>query len=81
MSEAVVRIGPAFTRSGRAPSPGEAAWPTLALVSVLVPRKPRWSVAGRERLLLWNGPGPFAGIATGDWLALLRANRFAVDPP
>jgi hypothetical protein len=38
-------------------------------------------VAWREWLLLWTGPGLFAGITTGDWLALLRENRFAVDPP
>jgi omega-hydroxy-beta-dihydromenaquinone-9 sulfotransferase len=35
----------------------------------------------RERLLLWTGPGLFAGITTGDWLALLRENGFAVDLP
>jgi hypothetical protein len=38
-------------------------------------------MAWRERLLLWTGPGLFAGITAGDWLALLRENRFAVDPP
>jgi omega-hydroxy-beta-dihydromenaquinone-9 sulfotransferase len=38
-------------------------------------------VAWRESLLFWTGPGYFAGITTGDWFALLRANRFAVDPP
>ncbi len=38
-------------------------------------------MAWRERLLLWTGPGLFAGITAGDWLALLRANRFAVDRP
>jgi omega-hydroxy-beta-dihydromenaquinone-9 sulfotransferase len=38
-------------------------------------------MAWRERLLLWTGPGFFAGITIGDWLALLRENRFAVDPP
>lgn len=27
------------------------------------------------------GPGQFAGIVAGDWLAVLRENRFAVDPP
>jgi hypothetical protein len=35
----------------------------------------------RERLLLWTGPGLLAGITTGDWLALLRENDFAVDLP
>jgi hypothetical protein len=34
----------------------------------------------RERLLLWSGPGLFAGITYGDWRALLRENRFDVDP-
>jgi len=38
-------------------------------------------VALREWLLLWTGPGLFAGITTGDWMDLLRENRFAVDPP
>jgi hypothetical protein len=27
------------------------------------------------------GPGILGGITTGDWLALLRDNRFAVEPP
>jgi hypothetical protein len=35
----------------------------------------------REQLLLWSGPGLFAGITFGDWRALLRENRFAIDPP
>jgi hypothetical protein len=35
----------------------------------------------RERLFLWIGPGPLAGITIGDWLALLRENAFAVDLP
>ncbi len=34
----------------------------------------------REQLLLWTGPGLFAGITYGDWLTLLRDNRFAIDP-
>jgi hypothetical protein len=38
-------------------------------------------MAWRERLLLWTGPGLLAGITAGDWLALLRENGFAVDPP
>jgi LPS sulfotransferase NodH len=35
----------------------------------------------RERLLLWSGPGLFPGITFGDWMTLMRANRFAVDFP
>src|SRR5262245_12738714 len=34
----------------------------------------------RERLALWTGPGLLGGITLGDWLTLLRDNRFAVDP-
>ncbi len=34
----------------------------------------------REQVLLWTGPGLFAGITYGDWLTLLRENRFAIDP-
>jgi omega-hydroxy-beta-dihydromenaquinone-9 sulfotransferase len=35
----------------------------------------------REKLLLSAGPGQFAGVTTGDWLSILRENRFRVDPP
>jgi hypothetical protein len=35
----------------------------------------------RKRLLLRTGPGLLGGITFGDWLALLRDNHFAVDPP
>ncbi|MDX1963494.1 MAG: sulfotransferase [Pirellulales bacterium] len=35
----------------------------------------------REKLLCWFGPSLFAGISSGDWWALLRENRLAVDPP
>ena len=34
----------------------------------------------RERLLIRLGPGVLAGITVGDWLEILRENRFAVDP-
>ena len=27
------------------------------------------------------GPGALCGVTFGDWLRLLAANRFAVDPP
>lgn len=33
----------------------------------------------RERLLTKCGPGVLAGITIGDWLALLRENRFSID--
>jgi len=35
----------------------------------------------RERLLYWCGPGMLSGVTAGDWLRLLRENRFAVDLP
>src|SRR5262245_47179779 len=35
----------------------------------------------RERLLTLGGPGVLAGITLGDWLTLLRENRFSVDAP
>src|SRR5690349_19983432 len=35
----------------------------------------------RERLLTSIGPGMCSSITFGDWLALLRENRFAIDPP
>src|SRR5262245_7566479 len=38
-------------------------------------------MAWRERFLQTVGPGIFAGITSGDWLSLLRENRFAIDPP
>jgi hypothetical protein len=34
----------------------------------------------RERFLISCGPGVVAGITLGDWLRLLRENRFSVDP-
>ncbi|MBC7855957.1 MAG: sulfotransferase [Pirellulaceae bacterium] len=34
----------------------------------------------RERFLIRYGPGVLAGITLGDWLTLLRENRFSVDP-
>jgi hypothetical protein len=42
----------------------------------LTPRALSW----RERLLIRCGPGVLAGITVGDWLKLLRENRFSVDP-
>src|SRR5438105_2360021 len=33
----------------------------------------------REKFLLSAGPGQFAGMTAGDWLSLLRDNRFEVD--
>jgi hypothetical protein len=33
----------------------------------------------REKLLIAGGPGVLAGIMLGDWLKLLRENRFSVD--
>src|SRR5262245_56162778 len=33
----------------------------------------------RERFLIWGGPGVLAGITFGEWLELLRDNRFSVD--
>src|SRR5262245_14770168 len=38
-------------------------------------------IAWRERFLQTLGPGLFAGVTFGDWMALLRENRFAIDPP
>jgi len=35
----------------------------------------------RETLLLRIASGQFAGITTGDWLSLLRDNRYSVDRP
>ena len=35
----------------------------------------------RETFLLRVASGQFAGITTGDWLTLLRDNRYAVDRP
>jgi omega-hydroxy-beta-dihydromenaquinone-9 sulfotransferase len=34
----------------------------------------------REKLLIRCGPGVLAGITLGDWVKLLRENRFSVDP-
>jgi hypothetical protein len=34
----------------------------------------------RERVLQTIGPGLLAGVTFGDWLHLLRENRFAIDP-
>ncbi len=38
------------------------------------------AMSWREAFLVWFGPGIFAGVTFGDWLALLAENRFAVDP-
>ena len=38
-------------------------------------------MAWRERFQQTVGPGIFAGVTFGDWVALLRENRFAIDPP
>jgi omega-hydroxy-beta-dihydromenaquinone-9 sulfotransferase len=35
----------------------------------------------RKKFLLRIAPGQFAGIAVGDWLTLLRDNRFDIDRP
>lgn len=32
-------------------------------------------------MFLWTGPGLHRGVTFRDWLALLRENHFAVDPP
>ena len=37
--------------------------------------------SGRDRFLANWGPGLFLGVSFGDWIALLRRNRFAVDRP
>jgi hypothetical protein len=34
----------------------------------------------RERFLIACGPGILAGVTVGDWLKLLRENRFSIDP-
>jgi hypothetical protein len=39
-----------------------------------------FTMSWRKRFLLWFGPSILGGITFGDWLALLRENRFAVDP-
>src|SRR4051812_6161728 len=38
-------------------------------------------MAWRERFLQTVGPGLLAGVTFGDWVRLLRENRFAVEPP
>lgn len=38
-------------------------------------------MAWREAFLIRFGPGAFSGVTMGRWLAILRENRFAVDPP
>ena len=38
-------------------------------------------MAWRERVLQTIGPGILAGVTFGDWVRLLRENRFAIDPP
>jgi len=38
------------------------------------------ALSWRERLLIRCGPGVLAGITAGDWVELLRENRFSVDP-
>ena len=35
----------------------------------------------REYFVSHHGPGALCGLTLGDWLRLLRDNRFAVDPP
>ena len=35
----------------------------------------------REAFAVGLGPGIFAGVTFGDWLRILRQNRFAVEPP
>src|SRR5215211_4690945 len=35
----------------------------------------------RERFLIACGPGVLAGVTAGDWLRLLRENRFSIDSP
>ena len=35
----------------------------------------------RERFLIRCGPGVLAGVTLGDWLGLLRENRFSIDSP
>ena len=37
-------------------------------------------MAWRDTLFRWFNPGNLSGISFGDWLTLLRANRFDVDP-
>ena len=37
-------------------------------------------MAWRESFLRWFGPGMLGGITFGDWVRLLRDNRFAVSP-
>lgn len=39
------------------------------------------SLPWRERLLYWAGPGMLSGLTLGEWLRLLRENRFGVDAP
>jgi hypothetical protein len=34
----------------------------------------------RKRFLLWFGPSNLGGITFGDWLRLLRENRFDIQP-
>jgi hypothetical protein len=38
-------------------------------------------MAWRERVLQTIGPGILAGVTFGDWVRLLRENRFSIDPP
>ena len=38
-------------------------------------------MAWRERVLQTIGPSILAGVTFGDWVRLLRENRFAIDPP
>jgi omega-hydroxy-beta-dihydromenaquinone-9 sulfotransferase len=38
------------------------------------------TVSWRNQFLLWFGPSLLGGITFGDWWAMLRENRFAVDP-
>jgi omega-hydroxy-beta-dihydromenaquinone-9 sulfotransferase len=38
-------------------------------------------MAWRERVLQTIGPGLLAGVTFGNWVRLLRENRFVIDPP
>ena len=37
-------------------------------------------MAWRDAFLRWFGPGMLGGITFGDWVRLLRDNRFDVSP-
>lgn len=44
---------------------------------LLIERRMSW----REKNLLYLGPGLLGGIAFGDWLTMLRKNRYRIDAP